>query len=310
MSRFDPLAIGSDIPRSRRQYWTRRIANVITHLLGLNGTSQLSTEIAQSMNPVATIKTKYGPMISRAGHGRLVWRAQTFFSEEPDTITWLESLNESDVLWDVGANVGLYSIYAAMFRKCTVFAFEPEAQNYAILMQNLAMNGLGKQVRATNIALTDCPGFGRLQVRYVTKGGAYNLFQSNDGSRTPPGDIPESVKAVLDAQAQGGLSQLVYGTSIDDLVLNAGFPAPTYLKIDVDGIEPKIIAGAAAVLSQPRLRSVLIEINKKSEDDLRIIEILSGHGLKLELERSAWDTKLERSREDVMPASNMIFRRS
>src|SRR5262245_41812198 len=116
--RVDPLALGSDVPRSGRQYWTRRIASAAVSLLRLNSTHALATEIVQCINPVARIDTPYGPMLCRAGHGRLVWRARTFFTEEPDTVAWLDGLRPDDVLWDVGANVGLYTIYAAKFRKC------------------------------------------------------------------------------------------------------------------------------------------------------------------------------------------------
>ena len=73
---FDSAALGSDIARSRRQYWHRRIAQNVVGLLGLNRPTHLATEIVQAINPVATIKTKYGPMYCRSGHGRLLWRVE------------------------------------------------------------------------------------------------------------------------------------------------------------------------------------------------------------------------------------------
>ena len=262
------------------------------------------------MRPASRIDTKYGAMFSAAGHGRLVWRAKTFFSEEPDTINWLDSIAESDVLWDVGANVGLYTIYAAKFRKCRVLAFEPEAQNYALLIENLIMNGLRERVSASNVALADRSGFGMLHFRYVTKGGAYNLFQPGGSASSNGGHFPESVQAVQQGDDEGGFFQLIYGASIDDLVLKAGFPVPTHLKIDVDGLEPKIIAGCGEILKRPELISILVEINRKSTDDLRIVEVLEAHGFRLKAEHSVWDTKRERSREDLIPAANMIFSRA
>ena len=53
------------------------------------------------------------------------WRVDTFSSKEPETLEWIDSLPEGSVLWDVGANVGLYSVYAAKKRRCRVWAFEP-----------------------------------------------------------------------------------------------------------------------------------------------------------------------------------------
>ena len=186
---FDFAALGSDIARSRRQYWHRRIAANVVGLLRLNRPSHLSTEIVQAINPVATIETKYGPMYCRTGHGRLLWRAETFFTEEPETIAWLDKLEPSDVLYDIGSNVGLYAVYAAKFRKCTVFAFEPEAQNYALLLENIALNDLNGRCLPANLALTRTSQMGRLRVRYITKGGAYNMFAAASRAavaRRPP----------------------------------------------------------------------------------------------------------------------------
>ena len=48
------------------------------------------------------------------------YRATTFSEKEPETLEWIDSLEKESVLWDVGANVGLYSIYAVKKRKCSV----------------------------------------------------------------------------------------------------------------------------------------------------------------------------------------------
>ena len=50
------------------------------------------------------------------------FRINTFSSKEPETLEWIDSIPEGSVLWDIGANVGLYSCYAAKVRDCQVFA--------------------------------------------------------------------------------------------------------------------------------------------------------------------------------------------
>ena len=121
---INPLALGSDVARSRKQYWARRFASWFVASAGLNRSGLIATEIVQAINPVVTIATANGTLLCRTGHGRLVWRARTFHTEEPETIRWLDGIGERDVYWDVGANIGLYAIYAAKFRGCPVVALK------------------------------------------------------------------------------------------------------------------------------------------------------------------------------------------
>jgi FkbM family methyltransferase len=302
---YDRTALGSDVARSRKQALARSAAHIVVKMLGLNKPGLLATEIVQAIAPVARVDTAYGPLLLRSGHGRLAWRARTFFTEEPDTIRWLDSLKAADVLWDVGANVGLYALYAAKFCHCRVFAFEPESQNYALLLDNMALNDVGDRVEAACIALSDSEAFGHLAVPFITKGGAYNLFAASAAES----DVPESVRAQRMFSKERPVRQLSFGCSIDGLIARRGFEPPTHLKIDVDGIEYKIIEGARQTLDNPRLRSVLIELNEKSPHDAEVPGILARHGFRLVNRRSVWDTKPDTTRKADMPAYNAIFER-
>ena len=58
------------------------------------------------------------------------YRIKTFFSKEPETLQWINSFNNGDVFWDIGANVGLYSIYSQFVnKKIETIAFEPSVLN-------------------------------------------------------------------------------------------------------------------------------------------------------------------------------------
>lgn len=285
---IDPSARGSDVARNPRQHYARRLGDLVIGLLGLNRTGFVATEIVQKIAPVCEIATRKGTLLSRGGHGRLVWRADTFYTEEPETITWLDRLTPDDVLWDIGANVGLYSLYAAKVTGCRVLSAEPEAQNFALLMENIAMNGLAERITATNLAITDRTDLGRLAVHAITKGGAYNQFAA---AEVPPAAI----------------TQLTMGASMDDLVERFGCPMPTFVKIDVDGNEPDIIAGASKVLADSRLKSLLIEIRTDLPDHMAIVERLASFGFKVESRRSNWESRENRDRESEYPADNMIF---
>ena len=277
-------------------------------VLRLNRPSHLSTEIVQAINPVATIETKYGPMYCRTGHGRLLWRAETFFTEEPETIAWLDKLEPSDVLYDIGSNVGLYAVYAAKFRKCTVFAFEPEAQNYALLLENIALNDLNGRCLPANLALTRTSQMGRLRVRYITKGGAYNMFRGGvegGGGET----TTESFQAAQKYAQHEGFDQLMLGCSVDDLVFKHGLLAPTHLKIDVDSIEPEIVAGAMETVKAGKPRSFLIELNTKSAADMAVPDQLAAFGFKVVSRRSNWESREDKTRAADLPADNVILER-
>lgn len=284
---------------------------MLVALLRLNKPNFYNTEFVQAIQPVAAIETQHGTLLCRCGHGRLLWRARTFHTEEPETIRWLDSINQNDCLWDVGANVGLYSLYAAKFRKCRVYAFEPESQNFAVLVENIALNHVSANCQPACVAISEKTGLGNLHVRYVTKGGAYNLFDSPDLDLGKSQDLPQSVQAVMQsASDESMIQQMVCGVSLDDLFIQYKLEAPTHLKIDVDGLEPWIIQGAPKLLETQRLRTILIEINRKSNRDMAIPDILAKKGFRLTSERCNWLSREDRSKEELLPATNMIFSRS
>ena len=69
-------------------------------------------------------------------------RATTLLSKEPETIQWIDGFKDGVVLWDIGANVGVYALYAAIRRKASVLAFEPSAPNFHVLSRNIHLNSL------------------------------------------------------------------------------------------------------------------------------------------------------------------------
>ena len=298
--KYDSTIFGSDIPRSRRQLWYRRAATALVRVLGLNRPTPFATEVVQAIKPISSINNINGTIYCHAGHGRLVWRAETFFTEEPETIAWLDQMQSDDVFYDIGSNVGLYAIYAAKFRKCRVFAFEPEAQNYALLMENISLNDLQGRCMPSCLPIARTTAMGKLRVRYLTKSGAYNLFRTDDGQTA------ESVKAA--GVHESGFDQLMLGVSLDDLVVKHGLPSPTHLKIDVDGIEPEIIAGGLETI-RSTVHSILIELNAKSAADLAVIDQLAKLGFKAVSSRSIWESKGDKTNAALMPAYNMIFER-
>lgn len=192
-------------------------------------------------------------------------RLRTLFSKEPVTLAWIDTFAEGETLYDIGANVGMYTIYAAVMRKAAVYAFEPEALNYAELNKNIYLNDLHGQVLGYCVALSDVDKPDRLLLSDFGLGISYHDFEEN--SWTGDKQFAHDWHVSKDnRRAQGCL-----GHRLDTLVAN-GLPVPHHIKIDVDGLEHRAVAGMIETLQQPDLRTVLVEINFDNPQNLEIID--------------------------------------
>ena len=194
------------------------------------------------------------------------WRARTFLTKEPETLEWIDTFNGGDVLFDVGANIGLYSVYAAS-RSIQVVAFEPESQNYALINQNIFLNGLGNRVKCLAIALSDRNGVDYIYLSRFRAGESLHNF----------GDALDWQQRPFNPSFQQGSVAF----SLDGFLEFQPNPFPTHIKIDVDGIEAKVIRGAARTLRDQRLRSLLVEFDGASGDDRAAIAEIEQAGFRL-----------------------------
>lgn len=193
------------------------------------------------------------------------WRANSLFKKEPSTIEWLDTIKPGEVLWDVGANIGSYSVYAGV-KGVKVYAFEPEAENFALLTKNLIFNGL--EPNAYNIALSDKQNIGTLYLGQAEAGGACHSFGAEVGH---------------DLQSRPSVSkQGCIAMTIDQLV-EMGLPRPDHLKIDVDGFEMNVIKGAAKTL--PLLKSFIVEINPNVHQHMDILTYVDDCGFSYDPEQ-------------------------
>jgi FkbM family methyltransferase len=196
------------------------------------------------------------------------WRVQTLFAKEPVTIEWLRALPEGAVFADVGANVGMYTVFAALVRGARVTAFEPESSNYAVLNENLRLNALGGQVLALCAGLSDRAGVERLFLSGAAPGASCHSLGEAVGFDLKPRPA---------AFVQGTLA-----LRFDDLVAAGDIPAPGYVKIDVDGFEHKVIRGMERTLRAGTVRSLIVELNPALPEHREIRGFLESLGY-------AWD---------------------
>lgn len=174
------------------------------------------------------------------------FRVNSFSSKEPETLEWIDSIPQGSVLWDIGANVGLYSCYAAKSRKCQVFAFEPSVFNLELLARNIFLNNLVNQIVIIPIPLSDSKKISTLNMTGTDWGGALSTFGETYGD-----DGKEMVKLFEFSST---------GISLDEVSSLLSIPRPEYIKMDVDGLEHMILSGGKYVLKE--VLGLSIEVNE------------------------------------------------
>lgn len=197
------------------------------------------------------------------------FRAHTFAAKEPETLAWIDEYGGSGVFFDVGANVGLYSIYYALSHSGDVYAFEPSFFNVELLSKNIALNHLEDRIVIVSNPLTDDNRVADFSVSSQVRGGALNSFGEVFGH---DGEHHNSV-----------LRYRTLGVNLDFLLTTGVLPAfPSMIKIDVDGIEHLVLAGAQQTLSNPTLRTLLIEVNDAFEIQAKgVAAALAGAGFEM-----------------------------
>jgi FkbM family methyltransferase len=192
------------------------------------------------------------------------YRAETFSTKEPETLAWIDSIPRGSVFWDIGANVGLYTCYAAKHRDCLVVAFEPSVFNLELLARNIHLNTLTERVTIFPLPLSSNTGAASMNLTTTDWGGALSTFGQEYGYDG------KALKKVFEFRT--------LGIRIDDVVSLLKIPEPDFIKIDVDGIEHLVLAGGAQTLSG--VKGVLIEINDDFEEQaVRSRALLEGAGL-------------------------------
>lgn len=174
-----------------------------------------------------------------------LWRVKTFSTKEPETLAWIDSLPEGSIFWDIGANVGMYSTYAAKKKSMQVWAFEPSVFNLEVLARNIYLNNLTEKICVLPFPLCDKNGSSQMKLTTTEWGGALSTFDKSFGWNG------KEIHKVFEFQT--------YGLKADDVVNMFSLPMPEYIKMDVDGLEHFILKGGSNVLRN--IRGILIEVN-------------------------------------------------
>jgi FkbM family methyltransferase len=163
--------------------------------------------------------------------------------ERPILEDVLAALEPEDVFYDVGANIGMYSCLAADRLDTTVVAFEPHPTNADRLAENVDLNDA--DVELYRCALGESDETASLTITLDKVGSAGHTLFADDVEREREG-YPS-----VDVSVRRG----------DSFVESEGLPAPTVLKIDVEGAELDVLRGLSDHLSRPSCRLVYCEVH-------------------------------------------------
>lgn len=183
--------------------------------------------------------------------------------DEPETRFWIENyVKPNEVLWDIGANVGIFSVYAAMETGVKVYGFEPSSLNFALLSEHLALNEMSDKITILPIAFSDKQGIETLYFKSSEQGAACNGL---GGAETQFGEY----------KAEFQHAAISY--TVDGFIKTFDIPAPDHIKLDVDGIEALILKGAQETLK--KVKSLIVELEGKNANNAEIEKIIADAGL-------------------------------
>lgn len=200
-------------------------------------------------------------------------RAQASFTGEPDMVEWLKTqLRRGDIFWDIGANVGAYSLLASkLLPEAKIYSFEPFIPTFSHLWENVLLNSASDRVFPLNIGLLNKTAPEKLAINDVRAGSSQHQVGGSGGVAT----------------------QFVISMRGDEIPNRLGIPFPNLLKLDIDGLEVEAVDGLEGVLKNPTLRQAMIEVEAGKTEQ--------------KVERLFQDFGFERIANPLTKATNGIF---
>lgn len=148
---------------------------------------------------------------------------------------FLNETENKDVVYDIGANLGLYSLILGRVSN-KVHAFEPQHTNFFRLRNNIKRNEMESKILCHNVAL------GEKEENFDTTYGMTTFRLKNTSNKSK-----NKIKVV----------------SGDKYKREQNIEIPNIIKIDVEGFEKNVLSGFEQTLQEPQCRTLFIEVHKK-----------------------------------------------
>jgi FkbM family methyltransferase len=222
-------------------------------------------------------------VIVRPGETGVTGNVYCGLHEFEDMAYLLHVMNAADLFVDVGANVGVYTVLACAVKGARGICFEPVPATYDRLLENLRLNVLCGRVEALNLGVADTEG--------------ELLFTSDENT----------MNHVVPERAHGPNTVRVRVSPLDVILQDR---RPSVLKIDVEGFETRVLAGAAATLRHTSLHSVIMELNGSGDrygfDEDKILETMASFGF-TPYRYAPFTRSLERTEGGKSQSGNTLF---
>ena len=256
---------------SRKLAWISENAiDAITYFSSARQKNKTLSRLLQNLSErsYGVVKCKKGRLLLnklRSPHAASA--AEHFFVDEPETLNWIDGFDDGQTFFDIGAGLGMYSLYAALNPTIKIFSFEPNGFSFGLLLEHIRINSL-KNISPFCVALAKKTELESLLFNQVSEGAGGSSFQKGFKERH---------------QKEPIFSHPVISFSLDDFLACFKIPLPDHIKIDVDGLEPEIIIGAENTLKE--VQSIMLEVELKNLE--RKEEVFDEPLRKLGFEESA-----------------------
>ncbi|HMH32108.1 MAG TPA: FkbM family methyltransferase [Puia sp.] len=205
---------------------------------------------------------------------------------ETENLDFIDQIKEDEILYDLGACEGRFSIYASL-KGILCYSFEPEKNNFDAFLSNIELNNASKRIRPFKMAIGDVNKKGKLKIGQPWAGGHQKVIEQSEIREDLSFDFKEE--------------ELVDVVSLDEFIDQYDIEFPNYIKIDIDGSELAFIKGAQKTLGDMRLRKIIFELEINDKNFNSIMSNLSGNGFEEE-------NRIQVPNEKFL--YNIIFRRS
>ncbi len=186
------------------------------------------------------------------------FRAYTFFSKEKDTLEWIEKHGDTNkVFFDIGANMGVYTLFYAVTHKSKVYSFEPSFRNLDLLVRNVVLNNLSDYV-----SVISNPVFDRQVINNFSQSkNIAGMSEATFGDKKK-----EGISNYFSRFNESSTNYKTLSISIDKLVEDNLIQKPNLIKIDVDGNEIEVLKGAKKTIESKDCNTILVETRSKTKE--------------------------------------------